>query len=66
MLYLGLTNILFVLRYAVAGQGRLRRQLYLIIIYSLFLFSAFRYQVGCDWFGYYFSTMPPLLSTGPR
>lgn len=54
MLYLGLTNILFVLRYAVAGQGRLRRQLYLIILYSLFLFSAFRYQVGCDWFGYYF------------
>lgn len=54
MLYLGLTNILFVLRYAVTGQGRLRRQLYLIVLYGLFLFSAFRYQVGCDWFGYYF------------
>jgi len=40
MLYLGLTNILFVLRYAVAGQGLLRHQLYLLVLYSLFLFSA--------------------------
>lgn len=53
MLYLGLTNVLFILRYAVARQERLRYQLYLVILYSLFLFSAFRYKVGCDWFGYY-------------
>lgn len=54
MLYLGLTNILFLLRYAVAKQYRLRQQLYFPILCGLFLFSAFRYRVGCDWSGYYF------------
>lgn len=54
MLYVGLTNILFVLRYALAKQGGARKQIYAVVLFSLFLFSAFRYKVGCDWAGYYF------------
>lgn len=54
MLYVGLTNILFLLRYAFAGRGGARKQIYPVVLLSLFLFSGFRYQVGCDWSGYYF------------
>lgn len=54
MWYLGLTNFLFLLRYALANQDRARKQIYPLVLFGLFLFSAFRYQVGCDWSGYYF------------
>jgi hypothetical protein len=54
MLYLGLTNFLFLLRYALGKQGGESKQIYSVVLCSLFLFSAFRYQVGCDWSGYYF------------
>ncbi len=54
MLYLGLTNFLFLLRFAFAKQGGTRKQFYIVVVFSLFLFSAFRYQVGCDWSAYYF------------
>ena len=54
MFYLGVTNILFLLRYALAGRGIARIQIYYPVLFGLFLFSAFRYQVGCDWSGYYF------------
>ena len=54
MLYLGLTNALFLLRYALARSGALRKQIYFAVLASLFLFSAFRFQVGCDWSGYYY------------
>lgn len=54
MLYVGLTSVLFVLRYALAWQGALRKQLYFLVLTALFVFSAFRYQVGCDWSGYYY------------
>ena len=53
MLYLGLTNVLFFLRYSLARKAALRRQLYFFVLAVLFVFSAFRYQVGCDWSGYY-------------
>ena len=53
MLYVGLTNVLFFLRYALARQRTLRRQIYFIVLAALFVFSAFRFQVGCDWSGYY-------------
>lgn len=53
MLYVGLTNFLFLLRYALAQSGALRKQIYLLVLATLFVFSAFRYQVGCDWQGYY-------------
>ena len=54
MLYVGLTYVLFMLRYALARQGALRKQLYFVVLVALFVFSAFRYQVGCDWSGYYY------------
>jgi hypothetical protein len=54
MLYVGLTNILFLIRYALAKQRGARKQIYFVVLFSLFVFSAFRYQVGCDWSGYYF------------
>jgi hypothetical protein len=54
MLYLGLMSFLFLLRFALARQGTTRNQLYYIVLASLFVFSAFRYQVGCDWGGYYY------------
>jgi len=54
MFYLGLTNILFMLRYAFAGRALARVQVYYPVLLGLFLLSAFRYQVGCDWSGYYF------------
>lgn len=57
MLYVGLTNILFFLRYALARHGVLRRQTYYLVLFGLFVFSAFRYEVGCDWTGYYFQYM---------
>ncbi|MBI1293205.1 EpsG family protein [bacterium] len=53
MLYLGLTSFLFLLRYALAGLGIARVQIYYPVLFGLFLFAAFRYQVGCDWGGYY-------------
>ena len=54
MLYLWLTSFLFLLSFALAGQRSARNQLYFIVLVSLFVFSAFRYQVGCDWSGYYY------------
>ena len=54
MVYFGLTNVLFLLRYALASAQRARRQIYYIVLWTLFLFSAFRFQVGCDWSGYYY------------
>jgi len=54
MFYLGLTITLFLLRYALVGKTVFSNQVYFIVLVGLFLFSAFRYQVGCDWSGYYF------------
>jgi len=53
MLYLGLLNGLFLLRFALAGAARLRGQVYWLVLLFLFLFSAFRWEVGCDWLGYW-------------
>ena len=53
MFYLGLTITLFLLRYALVGKTVFSNQVYFIVLVGLFLFSAFRYQVGCDWSGYY-------------
>ena len=54
MLYVGLTNLLFLLRFALARNGGLRKQIYFLVLATLFVFSAFRFQVGCDWSGYYY------------
>jgi hypothetical protein len=54
MLYLGITNFLFLAGYSLARVRRTRWKIYYLVIFALFLFSAFRYQVGCDWSGYYY------------
>lgn len=53
MLYVGLTNALFILRYTLGRGKSSRNQIYFAVLVGLFLFSAFRYEVGCDWSGYY-------------
>ena len=53
MLYVGIMNVLFLVRYGSVGKVSLRDQLYFVVLFGLFLFSAFRYEVGCDWGGYY-------------
>lgn len=53
MLYVGLTNLLFFFRLAVVDRLRVGQQIYPAVLFALFLFSAFRWQVGCDWSGYY-------------
>lgn len=52
--YIGITYLLFFLRYSISANGDLQNRAYISVLVSLFLFSAFRYQVGCDWSGYYF------------
>jgi hypothetical protein len=53
-LYPSLVLLLFVLRYVLSSNGSLSRQMYIVVLAGLFIFSAFRYQVGCDWSGYYY------------
>jgi hypothetical protein len=53
MLYLGLTIFLFLLRYALGKHVVVQKPIYYVVLLSLFVFSAFRYQVGCDWSGNY-------------
>lgn len=52
MMYLAVFNGLILLRVAVKDAMRLRGQLYVPLLILLFLFSAFRFEVGCDWTGY--------------
>ncbi len=54
MIYLGLFSLLSTLRFALIGMRRARLQLYPLVLTALFLFSAFRLDVGCDWTGYLF------------
>lgn len=46
-------NGLVFLRYALRGDSTDGRTAYRALLLVLFLFSAFRFQVGCDWSGYY-------------
>jgi len=70
VLYVGLLNGLFLLRYALAGAAGLRVQVYWLVMLFLFAFSAFRWEVGCDWSGYlnqfqlapFISAQTPVLS----
>jgi hypothetical protein len=52
MIYIGLSNVLFLLRLGTTRNAE-RRLLYFFLLLLLFVFSAFRYQVGCDWTGYH-------------
>ncbi|MGH1367084.1 MAG: EpsG family protein [Maritimibacter sp.] len=51
-IYLLIFFTLMLLRFALQGQPRLRDQVYYLVLAFLFAFSAFRFQVGCDWWGY--------------
>lgn len=52
MVYVALTSFLFLIRLSLLNRPIELRQIYYFIILALFLFSAFRYQVGCDWIAY--------------
>jgi len=53
MLYILISNVIFLLGYIMGRQGASRKFIYFVLLICLFLFSSFRYQVGCDWGGYY-------------
>jgi len=52
MIYVTMVNGLMALRFILAGAAGLRRQVYFLLLIALFLFVAFRFEVGCDWRGY--------------
>lgn len=51
-LYLSLFLFLTLLTAVLGRQKTLRKQLYYVLFAFLFLFSAFRFETGCDWWGY--------------
>mgnify|MGYP001287211511 CR=1 FL=1 len=53
MIYLFIFGMLVFLRYLLVDQSTLRIQLLPVLTFILFIFSAFRFQVGCDWNNYY-------------
>lgn len=52
MIYVAVFNLMVVLRLVLVRAVRMRGQLYIPLLVALFLFSAFRFEVGCDWTGY--------------
>lgn len=54
MLYVSMMSGFSLLRFGMSGQALARLQFYYLSLFGLFLFSAFRYEVGCDWSGYYY------------
>lgn len=54
MIYILVALLLFALSYTTLGARRVRERLYWPVFAFLFVFSAFRYQVGCDWSGYFY------------
>lgn len=53
MIYILVTLSLFALSYVTLRARRMRLRMYWPVFAFLFLFASFRYQVGCDWSGYY-------------
>lgn len=53
MIYISILLTLFLIRYVCSQNVKIQDTAYYLILFSLFLFSAFRYEVGCDWIGYY-------------
>jgi hypothetical protein len=53
MIYILLTIFIFVLSFKFQPNNRKSyTKIYYFVFFGLFLFSAFRYEVGCDWFSY--------------
>lgn len=53
IVYVLIFNFLIFLRFAFQGRPKARVQLYPLVLLGLFVFSAFRHEVGCDWLSYY-------------
>lgn len=53
MLYNAIFFSFVALRAVLASQIRLREALYPVLLLGLFVFSAFRFDVGCDWNNYF-------------
>lgn len=54
MIYIGVLTALFLVSLSTARLPPLRAKAYFPTLAILFLFSAFRYEVGCDWISYFF------------
>lgn len=54
MIYVLVALFLFAVSFTTLGARRTRARLYWPIFAFLFIFACFRYQVGCDWSGYFF------------
>lgn len=52
MLYLSIQSLFTVLRFSLNRYRAHRIVLFYVLIIFLFFFSALRYEVGCDWYGY--------------
>lgn len=52
ILYVSISYAMIFLRFALNGRPRLRVRIYPFLLALLFVFSAFRLEVGCDWSGY--------------
>jgi hypothetical protein len=53
-MYIGFFMTLMWVSYSTAGRDSFRRYAYWGTLSALFLFSAYRFEVGCDWTGYWF------------
>ena len=53
MIYIFIFITLILLRYSLLGHKRLQWQFYPLVLLFLYIFTAFRFQVGCDWSTYY-------------
>lgn len=54
---------LILLRYFLQHKPRARVQMYPLVLCALFLFAAFRFEVGCDWSGYFYQYKAQSYST---
>lgn len=52
MIYLTIFNGLLFMRATMRAALRRRAEIYWPLLVGLFIFSAFRFEVGCDWTGY--------------
>lgn len=52
MTYVVIFFLLILLRYSLLGQNKFASQVYPYILGFLFIFSAFRFEIGCDWGNY--------------
>ena len=53
MLYISIFNVLVLLSIITPHRRQLSYKVYLVCSVCLFTFAAFRWQVGCDWSGYF-------------